>query len=146
MSSSKTPVLRPADQVEQWYMLNAKEQTLGRLATRIATLLRGKHQSTFTPHLAGKIHVVVINAAEITVSGAKRDDKLYRHHTGRPGSLRTRNFAEELSRHPARPLERAVERMLPDNKLRSIWMNHLHVYPAADHPHEAQQPTEVPNA
>ena len=138
-----TPVLKPADVTERWYLLNADGQTLGRLSTKVANLLRGKDLATFTPHVAGNTHVVIINAAKVKVTGAKLDQKRYYRHSGHPGSLKSRTLAEELERHPTRPIERSIAGMLPDNRLRKIWLNHLHVYPAADHPHQAQQPKEI---
>ncbi len=141
--ATKTSVPKPAESPEQWYVLNANEAVLGRLATKVATLLRGKHQPTFAPHVPTNNHVIITNAAHIRVTGNKLEAKRYYRHSGRPGGLKSRTLAEELERHPARPVEKAIERMLPDNRLRAIWMRHLHVYPGAEHPHQAQQPAEV---
>ncbi len=138
-----TPVPKPQDIAEQWYLIDADGQVLGRLATQIATLLRGKHQPTFTPHIPTNNHVVVINAAKVAVTGDKADSKQYYRYGRQPGSLRARTLAETLERFPQRPLELAVRRMLPDNKLRRVWLNHLHVYAGPEHPHTAQQPAEV---
>lgn len=134
---------KPAELTEQWYLVDAKGRVLGRLATVIATLLRGKHQPQFAPHVPGQTHVVVINAAQVTVTGNKLEAKQYYRHSGKPGNLQSRNLGEEMKRHPTKPLEKAVFGMLPTNKLRSVWMNHLHVYPGADHPHQAQKPEEI---
>lgn len=141
--SERTSVPKPAELPERWYLLDAKGQVLGRLATLIATTLRGKHQTQFSPHVPSHNHVIVINAAAVRVTGRKLQDKLYVRHSGRPGSLRTRSLAEELRRNPERPVERAVFGMLPRNRLRRIWQNHLHVYSGSDHPHAAQQPEEL---
>lgn len=141
--NAKTPVTKPNEVAEQWYVLDAAGVILGRAATRIATLLRGKHEPTFTPHVPGRNHVIVINAGRFEVTGNKREDKKYYRHGRRPGTLRERSLAEQLERHPTRPLEDAVRRMLPDNRLRQVWMNQLHLYPGSDHPHDAQKPTKV---
>jgi large subunit ribosomal protein L13 len=128
---------------EQWYVIDAKDQVLGRVATRVATLLRGKHESTFSPHVPAKNHVIIVNAAAFRVTGAKMTDKMYYRHSSRPGSLKERTLEEQLERRPLFPLQKAIERMLPDNRLRAIWMNHLHLYESSEHPHAAQQPQEV---
>lgn len=142
--SNTTPSLKPAEAIERWYVVDASKTVLGRLATRVATVLRGKDLATFTPHVPGKTHVIIINAAKLKVTGQKLDQKTYYRHSGRPGSLRSRTLAEQLERDPRMPVERAVAGMLPDNRLRSIWLNHLHVYAGADHDHQAQQPKELP--
>jgi large subunit ribosomal protein L13 len=141
--SAKTPQPKKETIAEQWYVVDAKDQVLGRLATTVANLLRGKHQPTFAPHVATNNHVVIINADKFAVSGTKRETKMYRRHSTRPGSLQERNLEETLKRVPTRPVEMAIERMLPVNRLRAVWMNHLHVYIGADHPHQAQQPQVV---
>lgn len=139
----KTATPNQADMSEQWYHLDATDMVLGRLSTRVATLLRGKHEPTFAPHVPTKNHVVITNAAKVRVTGNKLAAKMYYTHSSRPGSLKERNLAEQLEKRPTYPVEKAIERMLPDNKLRRIWMTHLHVYPAADHPHQAQKPVTV---
>lgn len=141
--SIKTPQPKQAEATEKWYVIDATDHILGRLATRVATVLRGKHEPTFAPHVPTKNHVIIINAERIAVTGSKLEDKLYRTHSTRPGSLKERSLGEQLEKFPTRPVEDAIRRMLPDNKLRSIWMNHLHVYAGAEHPHQAQQPEEL---
>lgn len=143
MSNSKTVVLKPAEMVEQWYQIDATGLVLGRLATRLATVLRGKHEPSFSPHVATKNHIIVTNADKFAVTGNKREAKMYYTHTSRPGSLKERTLAEQLTKRPTLPLEKAVERMLPDNKLRAVWMTHLHCYADDAHPHQAQQPVTL---
>lgn len=139
----KTAVPKPAELAERWFLVDAKGQVLGRLATQIATVLRGKDQPTFSPHVPTDTHVVVVNAGDIKLTGTKLDTKRYYRHGDRPGTLRSRTVADELGRHPTRPLERAIVRMLPDNRLRKVWRSHLHLYAGADHPHTAQKPEKL---
>lgn len=136
----KTAVPKQAELTERWFVVDAKDKVLGRLSTRIATILRGKDLPTFAPHVATNTHVVVLNAGQFKVTGTKLDSKRYYRHGGRPGSLKSRTLADEVGRHPARPLERSILRMLPDNRLRSVWRSHLHLYEDGNHPHDAQQP------
>lgn len=141
--NQKTTVPKPPELAERWLILDATDAVLGRLATVTATLLRGKDLPNFTPHLAGRTHVVIVNAAAVRVTGDKLNQKTYFRHGGRPGSLRHRTLGEQLRRDPTVPIREAVRRMLPDNKLRQVWLNHLHVYPGPEHDHAAQQPVEV---
>ncbi|MDP9212097.1 MAG: 50S ribosomal protein L13 [bacterium] len=143
MSASRTPVPSRERQVSRWFVVDADGQVLGRLATRIASTLRGKDLPTFAPHVPTDTHVVVVNAAKVRVTGGKLEDKRYYRHGGRPGSLRSRTLAEQFERDPRMPLEHAVLGMLPDNRLRRIWRNHLHVYAGPEHGHAAQQPKEL---
>jgi large subunit ribosomal protein L13 len=128
-----------------WFVVDAEGQTLGRLATRIAAVLRGKHKPTFTPNLDMGDHVIVINADRIVLSGAKADDKLYHAHSGFPGGLRSTPFARMLERRPARIVEAAVKGMLPKNKLGRAMGSKLKVYAGPDHPHAAQRPVPLPD-
>ncbi len=139
-----TPVPKAADVTERWFVVDASGQILGRLAAQVATLLRGKDRADFTPHVAGQSHVLVVNAEKVEVTGAKLEQKRYYRHSGRPGSLKSRTLAEQMERDPRVPVERAILGMLPKNRLHRVWRNHLHVYVGSDHPHEAQQPVEVP--
>jgi len=141
--SVQTPAAKPAEQTERWFLLDADGQILGRLATAAATLLRGKDLPQYSPHVPGRNHVVVINAAKVKVTGAKLDQKRYYRHGRVPGSLRSRTLAEQMERDARVPVEKAIVGMLPKNKLQSVWRNQLHVYPGAAHPHEAQQPRKV---
>ncbi|MEX1113013.1 MAG: 50S ribosomal protein L13 [Patescibacteria group bacterium] len=145
MTASRTPAPSREQQVSRWFVVDAEDAILGRLATRIASTLRGKDLATFAPHVPTDTHVVVVNAAKVRVTGNKLTDKQYHRHGGRPGSLRSRTLAEQLERDPRAPLEHAVLGMLPDNRLRRIWRNHLHVYAGPEHEHAAQQPKELPD-
>lgn len=127
---------------ERWYLVDAAGKTLGRVASRIALILQGKHRPDYTPHLAGD-HVVVVNAERIKVTGKKLEDKVYHWHTGWPGGLRSVRLKEFLARHPERVIERAVRGMLPKNYLSHRLLRRLKVYRGPDHPHEAQKPERV---
>jgi large subunit ribosomal protein L13 len=133
------------DITRDWYVVDAEGQTLGRLATRVATVLRGKHKPTYTPNLDVGDHVIVVNADKVVVSGAKVDDKQYRTHSGYPGGLRSVPFATMLEKKPTVIVERAVKGMLPKTKLGKAMGGKLRVYAGADHPHAAQQPKPLPD-
>ena len=124
----------------QWYLVDAENQTLGRLASEVASVLRGKNKPTYTPHLDTGDFVVVINADKIRVSGNKPTQKLYRRHSGRPGGMKTETFAHLQARIPERIVERAIKGMLPHNALGRQLFRKLKVYKGSDHPHAAQQP------
>jgi large subunit ribosomal protein L13 len=124
----------------KWYVVDAEGQVLGRLATRVATILRGKHKPTFSPHLDVGDHVVVINAEKVQLTGRKLSDKLYRWHSGYIGGLREVNAEIMLRTHPDRVIEWAVEGMLPKNRLGRAMAKKLKVYRGNEHPHDAQQP------
>jgi large subunit ribosomal protein L13 len=123
-----------------WYVVDAKGKTLGRLASRIAHILRGKHKAIFTPHVDTGDYVVVINAEQVTVTGRKSTDKEYHHHTGYPGGIRSITFDKLLAKFPSRVIELAVKRMLPKGPLGRDMYRKLKVYAGTDHPHTAQQP------
>lgn len=125
---------------EIWYLIDAKGQTIGDIASSAATLLRGKNQATYSPHLDPKQHVVVINAKEIRVTGNKLSGKIYRHHTGFMGGIKSTSLEEMLEKNPTQTIELAVKGMLPLNKWRVTLQNRLHVYGGTDHTHSAQQP------
>ncbi len=125
----------------QWHVIDATDVVLGRLASRSAILLRGKHKPQFAPHLDTGDFVVVINAGKIALSGNKRETKKVYRHSGYPGGLRERTIGDELDRHPERVIERAVRGMLPKNTLGRKQLTKLKVYAGPDHPHQAQQPT-----
>ena len=131
---------KEADVVRTWHVVDAEGQTLGRLATAVATLLRGKHKPTYTPHVDTGDFVIIINADKIVVTGNKASDKLYRHHTGWPGGFRTTNFEKLQAEKPTRILEKAIRGMLPHNRLGREQAKKLKVYAGAEHPHTAQQP------
>lgn len=133
------------DITRDWFVVDAEGQTLGRLATRIATVLRGKHKPTFARHLDMGDHVIVINAEKILLAGEKADAKLYRRHSGFPGGLKSVPFATMLDRRPTQIVETAVKGMLPKNKLGRAMAIKLKVYAGPDHPHAAQQPKPFPD-
>ena len=124
----------------QWYLVDAENQTLGRLATEVATLLRGKNKPYFTPHLDTGDFVVVVNADKIRVTGNKPQQKLYRRHSGRPGGMKVEKFQSLQERLPERIVEKAIKGMLPHNALGRQLFRKLKVYKGPDHPHTAQQP------
>jgi large subunit ribosomal protein L13 len=124
----------------QWYLVDAENQTLGRLASEVAQVLRGKNKPTYTPHLDTGDFVIVINADKIRVSGNKPTQKLYRRHSGRPGGMKTETFAHLQARIPERIVEKAIKGMLPHNSLGRQLFRKLKVYKGNEHPHEAQQP------
>ncbi|ABB58236.1 50S ribosomal protein L13 [Synechococcus elongatus] len=123
-----------------WYVVDAADQRLGRLATEIARVLRGKHKPTYTPHMDTGDFVIVINADKVTVTGRKASQKLYRRHSGRPGGMKVETFAHLQQRLPERIIEQAVKGMLPKNALGRQLFTKLKVYRGAEHPHQAQQP------
>jgi large subunit ribosomal protein L13 len=126
-----------------WYVVDAQGQVLGRLASRVATILRGKHKPTFAPHVDMGDHVVVVNAQKVHLTGRKGRDKLYRTHSGYIGSLREVTADQMLNRHPERVIEWAVQGMLPKNRLGRAMAKKLKVYRGAEHPHQAQQPVAL---
>ncbi len=133
--------LPPQDSIERnWYVVDATDQRLGRLASEIAMVLRGKNKPTYTPHLDTGDFVVVINAEKVEVTGKKRSQKLYRRHSGRPGGMKTETFAKLQARIPERIIEQAVKGMLPKNTLGRQLFTKLKVYAGVDHPHQAQLP------
>jgi large subunit ribosomal protein L13 len=149
----KTYNLKGKDIVEKWHVVDAADQSLGRVATRIASLLRGKHRPDFTPYLDMRDFVVVVNAERVRISGNnKMRQKLYRHHTQYPGGLKEISLEKMLARHPTRVIEHAVRGMLPHNRLGAKLRRHLHVYVGPEHPHHAQtggapsKPKEAPVA
>ena len=134
------------DEIERrWYVVDAEGQTLGRLATRIADTLRGKRKPEYTPHVDTGDFVVVVNAEKIAVTGKKREQKIYYRHSGYPGGLRERTFAEELERRPTEVLRKAVKGMLPRNRLARQQINKLKIYAGPEHPHVAQNPQDLPD-
>lgn len=138
-----TFVAKPAEVKRDWYIVDAEGKTLGRLASQIALRLRGKHKPEFTPHVDCGDYIVVINAGKIAVTGNKMEGKLYQHVTGYVGSLKTTTFKKLVSEKPVRPLEFAVNGMLPRGPLGRAMMRKLKLYPGAEHPHTAQQPKEL---
>jgi large subunit ribosomal protein L13 len=131
---------KAADVTQTWWLVDAEGQTLGRLATRLATVLRGKHRPEFTPSMDLGDHIVVINAEKIAVTGNKRQEKMYRHHSGYPGGLREQTMDVVLKRHPDRVLRAAVKGMLPRGRLGRAQLDKLKIYAGPEHPHAGQKP------
>jgi large subunit ribosomal protein L13 len=139
----KTFVAKPSDRQRDWYVVDASGKTLGRLATQIADVLRGKRKPTYTPHIDTGDFVVVVNAEKIAVTGNKRADKLYHRHSGYPGGLRTRTFEQMITRRPEEVIRIAVKGMMPRNRLARKQLTKLKVYAGPQHPHVAQKPAEM---
>jgi large subunit ribosomal protein L13 len=136
----KTWNAKPGEIERRWYLVDAEGQTLGRLATQIADMLRGKRKPQYTPHVDTGDFVVVVNAEKVAVTGTKLDDKLYYRHSGYPGGLRSRPLRDELERRPTEVIRKAVKGMLPRNRLARQQLTKLKVYAGPDHPHTAQNP------
>lgn len=136
----RTLTTKSADIRHDWFVVDAKGKTLGRLASRIAAILKGKHKPVYSPHLDVGDYVIVINADKIQVTGRKLDQKIYYRHSGYPGGLKAISLRDQLAAHPERVLKAAVRGMLPHNRLGRAMFKKLKVYPGADHPHQAQQP------
>ena len=134
---------KPADVKETWHLVDAEGKTLGRLAARVAGILRGKHRPTFTPNVDLGDHVVIVNAEKIHVTGNKMKDKLYRHHSGYPGGLKTTSAEHLFRKDPTELLVRAIEGMLPKNPLGNGMAKKLRVYTGPNHPHHAQRPEPI---
>ncbi|MBF2034939.1 MAG: 50S ribosomal protein L13 [Leptolyngbyaceae cyanobacterium T60_A2020_046] len=131
----------PVDAIERkWYVVDAADQRLGRLASEVARVLRGKNKPTYTPNMDTGDFVIVVNADKIAVTGRKADQKLYRRHSGRPGGMKTETFSQLQARVPERIVEKAVKGMLPKNALGRKLFTKLKVYAGPEHPHQAQQP------
>lgn len=135
----KCYVQKPSEVQRKWHLIDAEGKTLGRLSTEIAKLLRGKHKVTFTPHVDGGDYVVVINADKIEVTGKKRDNKVYRHHTGYIGNLKEINFKKLQEKKPEEIIRLSVSGMLPKNKLRAPMMKRLRIFAGSEHAHQAQK-------
>lgn len=136
----KTYHQRPAEVQRDWYVVDATDQVLGRLATQIATLLRGKHKPTYTPSIDGGDFVIVVNCEKIKITGKKADQKIYYRHTGYPGGLKATPYRMMLAKHPDRILRNAVKGMLPKNRIGRHLLTKLRIYAGPRHPHAAQQP------
>ena len=141
----KTFSAKPHEVKRDWYVVDAEGKTLGRLATEVATRLRGKHKPTYTPHLDSGDYVVVINADKVELAGEKAADKLYHRHSGFPGGIKSVPFAEMMDKKPTQIIETAVKGMLPKTKLGREMGKKLKVYAGSEHPHAAQQPQPLPD-
>ena len=142
-NTAKTYSAKPADVTRAWYVLDASEAPMGRIATKAATLLTGKEKPMFTQHIDCGDYVVVINAEKLVVTGKKLDQKMYYHHSHFPGGLKEATLKEKLVKDPTHALEHAIRGMLPVNKLRDGRLARLKVYAGAEHNHEAQKPTAI---
>jgi large subunit ribosomal protein L13 len=134
----KTYSTKAKDIEREWWVIDATDKTLGRIATQVANLLMGKHKPIYVPHIDTGDYVVVINAAKVKVTGKKMEQKVYYRHSGYPGGLKSQRLEELLSKDPARVVELAVKGMLPHNRLGRAMLKKLKVYPGAEHPHQAQ--------
>lgn len=146
MTTAKTYTAKLGEVQREWRVVDADGATLGRLATQVATLLRGKHRASFTPGLDLGDPVIVVNAVKVRVTGNKLQDKMYVRHSGYPGGFRAENLERLLSRRPEEVIRRAVRGMLPQNRLGEQMMRKLHVYAGSEHPHAAQKPQAMKEA
>jgi large subunit ribosomal protein L13 len=136
----RTYTPKPGEVTRAWHVIDATDIVLGRLASQTAILLRGKHKTTFAPHVDTGDFVVIINAEKVALTGAKLEQKLAYRHSGFPGGLKSRTYTEMLEKHPPKAVEKAIRGMLPKNSLARQQMTKLKVYAGAAHPHEAQKP------
>ena len=139
----RTLSAKAEDVTRRWFVVDAQGQSLGRLATRVATILRGKHKVEYTPHCDTGDFVIVVNAEKISVTGAKRQEKMYYRHSGYPGGLKKRTLGDMLERRPEEVIRLAVRGMLPKNRLARKQLTKLKVYAGPEHPHEAQKPQKL---
>lgn len=139
----KTYSAKPETVKREWFVIDAADQTLGRLAAEVARRLRGKHKPEYTPHVDTGDYIVVINAQKVKVTGQKSSDKMYHRHTGYPGGLKSMSFEDMIDHKPERVIELAVKGMLPKNPLGRDMFRKMKVYAEAEHPHAAQQPQEL---
>jgi large subunit ribosomal protein L13 len=136
----RTYTPKAGDAQRQWLVIDATDVVLGRLATQVAVLLRGKHKATFAPHVDMGDFVVIVNADKVALTGAKLEQKRAYRHSGYPGGLKSRTYAEMLDKHPAKAVEKAVRGMLPKNSIGRAQLSKLKVYAGPEHPHQAQKP------
>ena len=143
-TANKCYQAKAGDIVQKWYVVDATDQVLGRLATRIATVLMGKHKPTYTPHVDVGDFVIVLNSGCVKISGRKKETKVYQRYSGHPSGLKETGVRTVLERHPERVLREAVRRMLPKNALARHMLDKLKLYADSEHPHQAQQPEPFP--
>ena len=139
----RSTVAKKETVAQDWYLVDATDQIVGRLAVRLATILMGKHKPIYTPHVDTGDFLVVVNCEKVHFTGKKWERKVYRHHTGRIGGLKEAKAADVLRRHPDRILRQAVKRMLPKTKLGRKMIKKLKIYAGSEHPHQAQEPQEL---
>lgn len=137
---TQTYMAKPQDVTHKWHVVDAEGKVLGRLASEVARILRGKHRPDYTPHVDTGDHVIVVNADKVKVTGRKLDQKIYYRHSGYPGGLKQATLRQMIDTRPERVIEQAVKGMLPKNRLGRKLFKKLRVYAGPDHPHEAQQP------
>ncbi len=137
---NRSYMAKPEEVVRKWYVVDASGRTLGRLASRVAAILKGKHKPTYTPHVDTGDYVIIVNADKIVLTGNKLRDKIYYRHTQYPGGLRSMTYGQFLEKSPEKLIEKAVRGMLPHNRLGRSMIKKLRVYASADHPHQAQKP------
>ena len=138
--STKSFIAKPAEVERKWYVIDAEGQNLGRMASQIAMILRGKNKPTYTPHVDCGDYVIVINAEKVAVTGKKRKEKIYKRHTGYPGGLRETTFEEMMVKHPTEVVRHAIKGMMPNGKLGRQMYKKLKVYAGPEHEHAAQKP------
>lgn len=139
-----TTSLKPAEAQREWYVVDATDMPLGRLASEVATRLRGKHKANFTPHVDNGDNIIIVNAERVRLTGRKMQQHMFYWHTGWPGGIKGINAQKQLgSKHPERVIQRAVKRMLPSNRLGADIFGKLHVYAGGEHPHAAQKPQDL---
>ncbi|MGN0077576.1 MAG: 50S ribosomal protein L13 [Coriobacteriales bacterium] len=141
--SVKTYYAKPSEVQREWLLVDATDMTLGRLASEVAQILRGKNKPTYTPHIDTGDFVVIVNAEKIKITGAKATDKVYYRHTGYVGHLKSETFTEAMEKHPTRVIEHAVRGMLPKGTLGTQMYKKLKVYAGPEHPHQAQNPRKI---
>ncbi len=139
----KTIFVKPVDAERNWFVIDAQDKILGRVAARVASIVRGKEKALFAPHQELGDYVVVVNAAKIALSGNKRRDKMYYKHSGYVGGLKARNFETLVERHPTEPLELAIKGMLPKGPLGRKLLKNVKIYLGPEHPHAAQNPKAI---
>ena len=139
----QTTMLKPSEVTRTWYVVDATDCTLGRLATQVATVLKGKHKPAYTPHVDCGDYVIVINADKVKITGDQDKKKFYYSHSMYPGGLRTRSTKEMREKYTVEWVEKAIKGMLPHNKLGDVMRKHVFVYTGNEHPHAAQQPVEL---
>ena len=142
-NSYKTISVRKEDVKKDWVLVDAKNEVLGRMASKVAKILRGKHKTSYSPHVDGGDKVIVINARHVRLTGKKWTDKEYVHFTGYPGGKRVRSPKDIMEKFPEKIVEKAIHGMIPKNRLGRQVLNNLFVYPGEEHPHEAQKPTKI---
>ena len=142
-NTMKTFMLKKEDIERKWFIIDAENQILGKVAEKAANVLRGKHKPTYTPHIACGDNVIIINAEKVKLTGNKLNDKMYYNHSGYPGGLRERNAKTMIEKYPVEMVERAVKGMLPKNRLGREMFRQLFVYAGSEHKHEAQKPERL---